>query len=185
MEKSMLEVRDAYEKFVNECKLETPEEVAELFLKYTALIWDYKLVAYCYKFYHKDTWVHRENCQASKGADLAVSGTLGFESSVRGLKLQFDDIFCEEDGKGGYKFCQAVHYVGKCDGPCALGEPSGKQLVEPGKKIFGNCWVDVRKMDGDWKCAEEWLVRDSLGLNEAMTKDEDLDDIFDIVEQED
>lgn len=184
MEKGMLEVRDRYEKYVNECELKTPEEVAELFKEYTALIWDYKLVGYCNKFYHESTVVHRENCIDSTGADLAVSGTLGFESAVPDLKFRFVDIFAEEDGNGGYKFAQALYYDGKNEGYSGDGQPSGKSISEEYKYCFGLCWVDVRKLDGEWKQAEEWLVRDSLGVKERFTKDVPAEEIDNTTEQE-
>lgn len=171
MEKGMLSHRDQYEKYVNECQLKTPEEVAELFKEYTALIWDYKLVGYCNKFYHESTVVHRENCEEYTGADLAVSGTLAFEAAVPDLKFRFVDIFAEEDGKGGYKFAQALYYDGQKSGYSGNGEPSNKELAEENKYCFGLCWVDVRKLDGEWKQAEEWLVRDSLAVNELFASD--------------
>lgn len=184
MEKDMLEIRDKYEKYVNECQLKTPEEVAKLFKEYTALIWDYKLVGYCNKFYHESTVVHRENCIESTGADCAVSGTLGFESAVPNLKFRFVDIFAEEDGKGGFKFAQALYYDGKNEGYSAYGQPSEKNISEENKYCFGLCWVDVKKLDGEWKQAEEWLVRDSLGLKERFTKDSLIQNINDCKEQE-
>ena len=171
-ENEMLALRDQYEKYVNECKLETPEQVAELFRKYTALIWDFKLVGYCHKFYHESTKVHLVNGAENQGSGAAVSGTLGFQAAVPDLKFRFVDIFAEEDGKGGYKFAQAVYYDGNCSGYSNMGAPSYNDLADDNKYIYGLCWVDVRKLDGEWKQAEEWLIRDSLAMNEVQKRKE-------------
>ena len=169
MNQALLKQRDEFEKYVNECELRTPEEVARLFKEYTALIWDYKLVGYCNKFYHESTVIHRENGESIGGAELTVAGTLGFEAEVKDLKLHFVDIFAEEDGNGGYKFAQACYYDGVNEGPTDYGEPSGLDMAGDNEYCFGLCMLDVRKIDGEWKQAEEWLVRDSLGMKDIYS----------------
>ncbi len=171
MEKGILEIREQYEKYVNECELKTPEEVERLFFEYTMLIWNYNLVGYYNLFYDETTVVYRENCVEIVGCEPSMFGTMAFQSAVPNLKFRFTDIFAEEDGNGGYKFAQSLYYDGKNDGYSDMGEPSGKALSEEGKYCFGLCWVNVKKINGAWKISEEWLIRDSAAMKEIFTKD--------------
>ena len=67
--------RKEMEDIVNNCKFETPEEVANHFIAYTAVIWDYKMVGKILDCYHDHIIVHREGGGFRFGQCVYFEGT--------------------------------------------------------------------------------------------------------------
>ena len=160
--------RDAFVKYVNECQLKVPEEVARLFLEYTIAIWDYKLVGLIYKFYDDDCVIHREGGLEITGLEATFGGTLSFMASCPDLKFVFLDIFAQGNQKDGYSFGQAIYYDGTNTGHSSYGPPTGKNITED-VPCIGLCECLVKKVNGRWKIVEEWLLRSGKAMDEIFT----------------
>jgi hypothetical protein len=170
MNKINFEERDAFVKYVNECQLKVPEEVARLFLEYTIAIWDYKLVGLIYKFYDDDCVIYREGGKEIRGLDATFEGTLSFMAACPDLKFVFLDIFAQGNEKNGYSFGQALYYDGTNTGYSSYGAPTGKKLTND-IPCIGLCECLVKKVNGRWKIVEEWLVRGGKAIEKTFTPD--------------
>ncbi len=167
----ILEERRRFDDYVDNCKFETPEEVARLFREYTNLIWDKKLIGAIYDFYTDDIVIHREGGVTVVGYEGVVAATLSFMASFPNLKFRFLDIFAEGNPEDGYKFGQSLYYDGENNGYSSYGAPTGKTMSPDNDLCIGLCECLVQKVDGRWKIVEEWLVRSGDALEEIMTQD--------------
>ena len=168
MSDNQIQLRKEREAFMENCKFETPEEVARLFLEYTKVIWDHKMVGRIYDYYGDDCIVHREGGMEISGIQNVFTGTLGFQASFPDLKFTFVDIFAEGNPEDGYKFGQALYYEGTNTGYSAYGPPTGKKLTED-VPCIALCECLVKKVEGRWKIVEEWLVRPNRAFDETLT----------------
>ena len=160
--------RKKLEYYVDNCKLNTPEEVARLFKEYTLLIWDYKLVGKIYEFYTDDAIMYVEDGKTVVGVEQVVADTLAFTSQVPDNESWFIDIFAEGNPEDGYYFLQSTRCVGTCLGPTEYGAPTGRSLSEGGRDCIGLCEYHVQKVDGQWKITEEWMVRSGRAIGYVM-----------------
>ena len=156
-----LKNRRKMEEIVDNCKFETPEEVANHFIAYTAVIWDYKMVGKIHDCYHDQIIVHREGGNDIVTCESVIRDTLMLQAAFSALRIVFYNIFCEKyEGKGGgFRFGQAVYFAGTNDGYSKYGPPTGKQLTQ--ENCLGLCECLVQEIDGRWRIAEEWTMRSS------------------------
>ena len=164
----MSEGRKKVAEFCRQCKLQFPEEVAELFKAYTEWIWQYKCIGAIYEFYCDSTVVH--SCDGdSVGAEASVAATLSTIRSFPDQTVEFVDIFAEGNEEDGYSFGQCTNFTWRNTGWTAYGPPTGKSLAEDGKKCFSMCECRVEKVEGRWRITEEWLVRSHDALLAVQT----------------
>lgn len=154
--------------YVNNCKLQTPEEVAQLFESFTQLLWDYKMVGRLFDFYNDTITIHREDKNDLNGSEEVLCDTLQFMAAFPDLKLRFIDIFAEGDPEHGYSFGQAIYFDGTNTGRSKNGQPTGKRLCEK-DLCLGLCECRVEKVDGRWKIVEEWVTRSEALIHNTMT----------------
>ena len=175
MSDNQIQLRTDREEFIENCRFETPDEVARLFKEYTKVIWDHKMVGRIYDFYGDDCVIHREGGTDITGIQNVFSGTLSFMASFPDLKFNFVDIFAEGNPDDGYRFGQAVYYEGTNTGYSSYGPPTGNKINQE-VPCLALCECLVKKIEGRWKIVEEWLVRSSRAMEETMTKgDNDAD----------
>ena len=94
--------RREMEEIVDNCRFETPEEVANHFIAYTSVIWDYKMVGKIYDCYHDGIVVHREGGDDLISCESVIKDTLMLQAAFSDLRIIFHNIFCERyDGPGG------------------------------------------------------------------------------------
>lgn len=162
--------RKAAAEFCRQCRLQFPEEVAELFKAYTEWIWQYKCVGAIYQFYCDTTVVH--TCDGdSVGAEAAVAGTLSTIRTFPDQVTEFVDIFAEGDEEHGYSFGQCTNFTWRNEGWTPYGPPTGKRLGEGGKTCYSMCECRVEKVEGRWRITEEWLVRSHDAVVAVQTPD--------------
>ena len=99
--KKFLEEQKEHLDYVDNCKLKTPEEVAQLFFHYTLTLWDYKLTGRIHDFYHDDIIINREGGSDLIGAQQVIDNTLHLMAAFPDLKLKFIDIFAEGSEEEG------------------------------------------------------------------------------------
>ena len=158
-----IDERKQMEAFVDSCELKTPEEVSRLFLEYTLLIWDYLLIGRISDFYHDDIVMHHANGISIQGLASVYSGTI---SAIAATPLDnetiFIDIFAEGDPENGYHFIQATTAWRPALHDGAPYEPPEDRVVSDEQNgTIGLCECLVKKTEGRWRIAEEWLVRAS------------------------
>lgn len=164
------ESRSKVAEFCRQCKLQYPEEVAELFKTYTEWIWQYKCVGAIYQFYCDTTVVH--NCDGdSYGAEAAIAGTLATIRAFPDQTTEFVDIFAEGSPEAGYSFGQCTNFGWRNEGWTMYGAPTGKALSDNDRKCFSLCECRVEKIDGRWRITEEWLVRSHDAMVACQTPD--------------
>ncbi len=166
-----VKVRKEYEKFVENCQLNMPEEVAELFEKYTRLIWQYKCVGRIYDFYCDITTCYGENGRVSQGADGVVAGTLSFMRAFPDRKPIFVDIFAEGDPENGYHFGQTTRFHATNTGYTKYGAPTGKSLENGDAHCHSICECEVRKVEGRWRIVNEWVVESADVIDSTQRPD--------------
>ena len=157
-EADQTEKRRVFEDFVRSCELGLPEEVAELFIDYTRWIWEYKCVGAVSKFYCDQTIFHGENGVLSVGFEPTIASTLSAVCAYPDQKCEFVDIIVEGNEKDGYHFGQSSKMGMKNDGWSPDGPPTGKWLGVDDVPLYSICELTVRKIDGRWRVAEEWVV---------------------------
>ena len=167
-----LRERKEMEDIVANCKFETPEEVANHFIAYTAVIWDYKMVGKIYECYHGDVVTHCMDHDNVVNADAVVADTLKMQAACSDLRLIFHNIFCEryEGEGGGYRFGQSIYFEGTNDGWTPYGPPTYRKLTKENALALCECLVQFQ--DGRWRIAEEWRSGDtfeSIFSNSEMT----------------
>jgi len=160
--------RKALDDFVTQCKLEFPEEVAQLFENYTRVIWQHKCPGIIHKFYCDETICYGEGGRKVIGADIIVAGTLGFMRSFPERICDFVDIFAEGNEKDGYSFGQATRFNATNTGYSKFGPPTGKTLQRDGEYCHSICECRVEKVEGRWRIVEEWVVESSEAINETL-----------------
>lgn len=163
-----IEFRKKLEKYVDNCELKVPEEVARLFKEYTLLVWDFKLLGRIYDFYTDNAIMYVENGETVVGVEEVVANTLAFTAAVPDNESWFIDIFAEGDPERGYYFLQSTRCVGTSLGYSRLGPGSGRSLSEGGRDCIGLCECHVEKVNGKWKITEEWMVRSEQAIAHAM-----------------
>lgn len=163
-----LKNRKEMEDIVNHCKFETPEEVANHFIAYTAILWDYKLVGKIHECYHDNIIVHREGGDDIVTCASVIRDTLQLQAAFSDLKIIFHNIFCEryEGEGGGYRFGQSVYFEGVNDGWSKFGPPTYKKLD---KTCMGQCECLVQIVNGRWRIAEEWTIRSADLFDSVMS----------------
>lgn len=151
--------RKEMEDIVNNCKFETPEEVANHFIAYTAVLWDYKMVGKILDCYHDRIIVHREGGDDISTCENVIRDTLALQAAFPDLRIIFHNIFCEryEGEGGGFRFGQCVYFEGTNTGWSKFGPPTGKKLTR--ENCMGACECLVQVVDGRWRIAEEWTIR--------------------------
>jgi hypothetical protein len=164
-----LDFRSKLEEYVDNCLLNTPEEVARLFKEYTLLVWDYKMIGRIYEFYIDDIILNVEDGKTVVGSEAVVADTLAFTAAIPDNESWFIDIFAEGDSQNGYHFIQSTRCIGTSLGHSASGAPTGRSLSEGGRDCIGLCECHVEKIDGRWKITEEWMVRSGAAINHVMT----------------
>ncbi|MBN2222027.1 MAG: hypothetical protein JW708_07410 [Vallitaleaceae bacterium] len=160
--------RKEMEEFVKQCRLELPEEVAELFESYTRLIWQYQCPGMIYKFYCDQTIWHGENGKSSVGVEGVLANTLALLRAFPDRKVHFVDIFVEGSPECGYSFGQATRFLGKNTGLSPYGKPTGKSLSEDGKWCHSICELRIEKRENRWRVVEEWVVDSQETIEETM-----------------
>lgn len=151
---------------INKCTFGVPEEVAEFFIHYTAVIWDFKMVGTIYDVYSDDITVHREGGSDIVSIDHVISDTLAMLAAFSDLKIVFYNIFAVRDQDEGYRFGQAVYFEGTNDGYSKFGPPTGRKLTK--ENCQGLCECIVKKVDGRWKIVEEWVTRSSDTVEKVL-----------------
>lgn len=166
-----LEHRKEMIDIVDNCKFETPEEVANHFIAYTAVLWDYKMLGKIHECYHDNIIVHREGGDDIITCDSVIRDTLHLQAAFSDLRIIFHNIFCERyDGEGGgYRFGQCVYFEGVNDGWSKFGPPTYKRLTKD--NCQGMCECLVQFIDGRWRIAEEWTMRSADGFDGVMRMD--------------
>lgn len=164
-----VKMRKKMEVFVAKCRLELPEEVAELFESFTRLIWQYQCPGMVYKYYCDQTVWHGENGKSSVGIEGILTNTLALLRAFPDRKVYFVDIFVEGSPECGYSFGQATRYLGKNTGLSPYGKPTGKSLSENGKWCHSICELRLEKRENRWRIVEEWVI-DSQETIEATLK---------------
>lgn len=165
---TFIQERQKRESYIDQCRLETPLEVANLFMEYTKVIWNHKMVGRIYDIYCDDCVIHREGGVDIRGIQSVFAGTLAFMASFPDLEFVFIDIFSEGNPEEGYRFGQAIYYEGTNTGYSSFGPPSGKQLTEE-IPCIALCECLVKQVNGRWKIVEEWLVRSNMAIEETLT----------------
>lgn len=165
-----LEERTQHIEYVNNCELNTPQEVSLLFEHYTKIIWDYKLIGRINDFYCDDIVINREGGTDLVGAKQVFDNTLHLMAAFPDLKLVFIDIFADGNEKEGYSFGQAIYFDGTNTGYSKYGPPTGKPLTD-GDVCLGLCECRVEKVNGRWKIIEEWVTRSSAATEMTMRSD--------------
>ncbi len=156
-----IDERKSMEMYVDNCKLESPEEVMRLFKEYTYLIWNDFFVGKIYDFYDEDAVMNHAGGHFIQGIPKVFADTLG-SLAIRlrerpGEMMMFVEIFCEGNAEDGYRFIQMVTYYDADKGPYPAQE--GKVLPDVQIGRANLCECDVRKINGRWMIVEEWLVR--------------------------
>ena len=152
------EKRKKFEEFVRNCKLNLPEEVAELFIDYTRWIWEYKCVGAVSKFYCDQTIFHGENGFTSVGFQATIASTLGAVCAYPDQVNEFVDIIVEGSEEEGYHFGQSSIIGLEKSGWSKDGPPTGKWLGKDGVPAYSICELTLKKIDGRWRVYEEWVV---------------------------
>lgn len=165
------ELEQYCENFVDNCKLEFPEEIAELFECYTRLIWQFKQVGKIYQFYSDITTCYGENGRVSHGADSVVNGTLSFMRSFPERKCIFVDIFAEGDPETGYHFGQTTRFSAKNTGVTKYGPGTNKSLEEDGKQCYSICECEIAKVEGRFRIVNEWVVESTQAIDQTTKPD--------------
>ena len=157
-----IQQRREMEDIVTNCKFETPEEVANHFIAYTAVIWDYKMIGKIYECYHGDVTTHCMNHDNITNADAVVADTLKMMAACSDLRLIFNNIFCEryEGEGGGYRFGQSVYFEGTNDGWTPFGPPTYRKLNKDNAMALCECLVQFQA--GRWRIVEEWRSGDTF-----------------------
>lgn len=164
-----LDYRKKLEQYVDNCQLNTPEEVARLFKEYTLLVWDYKLLGKIYDFYSDDAIMYVEDGKTTVGVEAVMADTLAFTAAIPDNESWFIDIFAEGNPEDGYYFMQSTRCVGTSLGHSSAGPATGRELSEGGRDCIGLCECHVEKVDGRWKITEEWMVRSGKAIGHIMT----------------
>lgn len=146
------QTRKAMQKYLDECSLETPEEVAQFFTAYTYLIWDYQLFGEIHRVYTGDILLHYADHDVQGVANVILETLEAKRGMTFAYKHIFVDIFAEGDPERGYHFIQSTSYHFDENGPC---EWDGCVLPQN----HGNCMCEceVRKVDGRWIIVQEWM----------------------------
>ncbi|MDF2614488.1 MAG: hypothetical protein K0S71_2274 [Clostridia bacterium] len=163
--------RKALDDFVTKCKLEFPEEVAQLFENYTRVIWQHKCPGKIHKFYCDETVCYGEGGRKTIGTDEIVAGTLGFMRSFPERICDFVDIFAEGNEEEGYSFGQATRFNAVNTGYSKFGPPTGKSLQRDGEYCHSICECRVKKVEGRWRIIEEWVIESAEAINETLQFD--------------
>lgn len=148
--------RQQLEYIVDNCKFETPQQVAELFEAYTHLIWKYKQVGRIYDFYYDGMVIHREGGEDIIGVDEVIKHTLELLVAFPDLEHIFYDICCVGNQEDGYLFGQAVCMTGTYSGISKYGIGNGEKAVP--HECPDLCQCLVKKIDGRWRVVVEWGV---------------------------
>lgn len=165
------EGRRACEEFVDQCRLELPDEVARLFEEYTRWIWQYKCPGAIYKYYSDETVIHSAGDKISKGTESVVASTLAFTASFPDRLDDFVDIFIEGDQEHGYHLGQTTCFNAVNTGWSQYGAPTGKSLERNGCKVRSICECKIEKVEGRWRVVEEWVVGSPDAIKETCTLD--------------
>lgn len=163
--------RKEMEQFINDCKLQLPEEVAELFESYTRVIWQYQCPGYIQKFYCDETICHGSGGKKSIGSDVVIANTISFMRSFPDRRVHFVDIFVEGNEAEGYHFGQSTRFIASNTGWSAYGPPSGKALSENDEWCHSICELHLKKVEGRWRVVEEWVIDSEDLFKETMTSD--------------
>lgn len=149
------ETRRAMQRYLDECRLETPEEVAKFFACYTFLIWDYQLFGEIYRLYNDDIVMFYGGRDAVQGLENVISDTL---SAKRGMTFRykhiFADIFAEGDPESGYHFIQATSYFFPDSGDQEQ-DFEGRILPQGAGSCMCEC--EIQKINGKWTIVREWM----------------------------
>lgn len=152
------EKRRKLEDYVRTCELKLPEEVAETFIKYTRWIWEYKCIGAINMYYNDDTICYTENGGCSVGADPVIASSLQSICAYPDKINDFVDIIVEGNEEDGYSFGQVVKLGNYNLGWSKYGEPTGKWLGVGDVPLYSTCELTLRKINGQWRCTEEWVV---------------------------
>lgn len=156
--KEVLAERHAMEEFYYNCKLETPEEVAELFLVLTKLIWNHHQAGLVYDYYCDETVINREGGgKMVGGVDTTEVHTIPSFAAYPHNNTFFHDIFCVGNKEDGYRFGQITDRTGVFakGGACSAGL-GNDQILHAGEQVnFCQCYVN--KVNGRWCVTDEWL----------------------------
>ena len=152
------ERRREYEDYVRQCCLKVPEEVAELFINYTRWIWEYKCIGAVAKFYTDQTICHTENGGLTVGVEPIIAGSLQSICSYPDKINDFVDIIVEGNEEEGYSFGQSSKLGNINKGYSKYGPGTGKWLGVGDVPLYSICELTLRKVDGRWRCTEEWVV---------------------------
>ncbi len=152
------EKRKAYEDYVRKCCLKAPQEVAELFINYTRWIWEYKCIGAIAMFYNDQTICHTENGGVTVGAEPIIAGSLQSICSYPDKINDFVDIIVEGNEEEGYSFGQSSKLGNINKGYSKYGPGTGKWLGIGDVPLYSICELTLRKVDGRWRCTEEWVV---------------------------
>jgi predicted ester cyclase len=170
--KERFKERDAYLDYINNCTLETPDEVAKLFRAITAVIWDYKLVGKISDTYGDNVIIYREGGLNMVGVQDVYNDTLAYLASFPDLIFDFLDIYCEGNKEEGYRFGQVVEFKGTNLGFSKYGAPTGKSLVRNGHGTLDICQCFVKFVNGRWRMHTEWGTRSEQANAEVLGAEE-------------
>lgn len=156
--KEVLATRRALEDYYYNCKLETPEQVAQLFETYTKLIWDHHQAGLVYDYYSDETTLNHEGSYKEVGGvHVTTTHTIPSFAAFPRNKVRFIDIFCVGNQEDGYKFGQFTTHSGVFaeGGFNSKGMGDGTVVYEDDHYTF--CQCVVKKVNGRWVVTEEFL----------------------------
>ena len=162
----LVKERKRLEYIVYNCKFETPQQITELFEAYTHLIWKYKQVGRIYDFYYDGMMIHREGGNDLIGVDKVVQDTLACLAAFPDMEFKFYDIHGVGNPEDGFRFGQAVYFMGTFNGVSKYGLGTGAAF-EP-HECVDICECLVKKVDGKWRVVEEWGDRSTLAFERVL-----------------
>lgn len=163
-----VESRKTLEAFVKQCRLTFPDEIATLFEDYTRVIWQHQCPGEIHRFYCDETICYGEGGRKTIGVECIVAGTLQFMRAFPERICDFVDIFAQGNEEEGYSFGQATRFNAQNTGYSQYGPPTGKTLQRDGDYCHSICECKVRKVDGRWRIAEEWVIESSDAIAETL-----------------
>jgi len=152
-----LAARERLLHYLDNCSLETLDEVAKFFTYYTFLIWDHQLYGEIYRAYTDDIVMDYGGGKNVQGLENVIRGTLEAKHNMTfHYKHLFTDIFAEGDPESGYRFIQSTTYFFPESGDSEEDFLNGKSLLARGA---GNCMCEceVKKINGRWIITHEWM----------------------------
>ena len=148
---------------------EEPLDVEDFIRRTTWEIWDRKLVGKIYDYYADDVTIHAARGDIV-GVESVVFDTLQRLTAFPDTKMEILDVIWKGNERDGYHTSMLRTITATNTGPSMYGPPTGKTMHN--NLGIANCII--RRINGEWRYVEEWVIYDVVGLKEACTPDEPL-----------